>query len=200
MTALLLPVKRPARAKSRLDIPDPALRATLVAAFARDVVEAALACPAVGSVYVVTDDPDLDLPGATRLPDEGDGDLNRALRRAADRVVRTDPGVTVAALCADVPCLQPDDLADALGAPPGPRWFVGDAAGTGTTLLAAAGGEPLDPHFGIDSAAAHTASGAVALTAPLPTLRLDVDTLADLAQARALGLGRHTAGVVSALT
>jgi len=199
VTVLLLPVKSPARAKSRLDLPDPGIRAGLVRAFARDVTEAALACAAVDRVYVVTDDADLALPGTTRLADEGAGDLNDALRLAASRVRRHDPAAGLAALCADVPCLLPADLDAALTAAPADRWFVADAAGTGTTLLVAAPGVELDPHFGVGSAAAHAASGAVSLTGALATLRLDVDTAADLEQARALGTGAHTSALLSAV-
>lgn len=197
MTALLLPVKSPTRAKSRLDVADPALRARLVAAFAYDVAEAALACSSVGAVYVVTDDPGLAIPGTGTLPDEGAGDLNEALRRAAVRVRERDGHATVAALCADVPCLRAVDLDAALTAAPAARWFVADAAGTGTTLLAAAAGHDLEPHFGIGSAAAHEASGATPLPEPLVTLRLDVDTVADLDRAQLLGLGAHTTAALT---
>jgi 2-phospho-L-lactate guanylyltransferase len=69
---------------------------------------------------------------------------------------------------------------------------VADAPGTGTVLLTAPPGVPLDPRFGVGSAAAHRASGAVPLTGPWPSLRRDVDTAADLADAARLGLGPAT--------
>ena len=52
------PLKPLARAKSRLsDTAGDALRPGLALAFAQDTVAAALACPAVRGVAVVTDDP-----------------------------------------------------------------------------------------------------------------------------------------------
>jgi 2-phospho-L-lactate guanylyltransferase len=64
---------------------------------------------------------------------------------------------------------------------------VPDLPGTGTVLLAAPAGVPLDPRFGVGSAAAHEASGARRLDGDWPTLRRDVDTADDLAAAYALG-------------
>lgn len=76
------------------------------------------------------------------------------------------------------------------------RAYVPDAAGTGTSLLAAAGGAELQPRFGPDSAAAHAASGAVRLDGSWPSLRRDVDTPADLAAAARIGLGRYTSALI----
>ena len=201
--ALLVPVKTLSLAKSRLE--PAAGRESLMRAFALDAIDAALRCPAVSTVYVVTDEPGFDTGIETgftgfetsadrvvRLPDEGDGDLNRALLHAERRVRLLDPATGVAAMCADLPCLEPDDLADGLGAGLGPRWFVADAPGTGTTLLAAGPGVDLDPHFGAGSALRHEQSGAVPIRAAVPTLRCDVDTDLDLDRARALGLGVRT--------
>jgi 2-phospho-L-lactate guanylyltransferase len=85
------------------------------------------------------------------------------------------------------------ELAAALTAAAGHRRsFVADGEGSGTTLLCATAGE-LDPRYGPGSAAAHAASGAVALDGHWPGLRRDVDTPADLAEAAALGLGPRTA-------
>ncbi|MGH3907155.1 MAG: 2-phospho-L-lactate guanylyltransferase, partial [Pseudonocardiaceae bacterium] len=65
-----------------------------------------------------------------------------------------------------------------------------------TTLLLAAPGTPLAPRFGAGSAAAHETGGAVPVGLSLPTLRCDVDTESDLAEARTLGLGRRTAALL----
>jgi 2-phospho-L-lactate guanylyltransferase len=94
-------------------------------------------------------------------------------------------------LAGDLPALRPGELDAALAAVGG-RSFVADAAGSGTVLLAAPPGRPLDPHFGLGSAVAHAASGAAALTGDWPGLRQDVDTPADLSVVLDLGLGRHT--------
>lgn len=193
--ALLLPVKALDRAKSRLVL-HPGRRMRLMRAFVLDVVEAAHRSPRVHGIFVVSSEP-LDIEGVEVLADEGDGDLNRALHHAERQVRLTEPARGVAAMCADLPALRTEDLTDALSGGLSPRWFVADADGTGTTLLAAGPGVELDPHFGPGSAARHEHSGAVPLRADLPTLRADVDTDADLARARSLGLGRHTQAVVA---
>jgi 2-phospho-L-lactate guanylyltransferase len=100
-------------------------------------------------------------------------------------------------LTADLPALRPAELEAALrvaASVPG-RAFVPDAPGTGTTLLAAPPGVSLDPRFGPESAARHLASRARRLEGDWPSLRRDVDTAADLAEAERLGLGPHTAAL-----
>jgi len=190
--SLLVPVKTLARAKTRLEAPDGGARERLMRAFALDAIAAATQCSAVARVYVVTDEPGFDGRATTRLEDRGEGDLNLALTQAAREVRLLDPTTAVAAMCADLPCLHAEDLADALAAGMTPRWFVSDAAGTGTTLLAAGPGIDLAPHFGVESATRHESSGATPVRAEVPTLRQDVDTEADLSAARALGVGSHT--------
>ncbi len=190
--ALLVPVKALSLAKSRLSVTASGDREPLMRAFALDAIHAAIRSPSVAQVHVVTDDPGFDLDGAQRLPDEGDGDLNRALHHASLRVRLVDPDLAVAAMCADLPSLRTEDLTDALSAGLTPRWFVADSAGTGTTLLAAGPGVDLEPHFGTGSALRHEESGASPIRAELPTLRRDVDTEDDLAAARELGVGAHT--------
>jgi 2-phospho-L-lactate guanylyltransferase len=194
--ALLVPVKTLTLAKSRLAIGRGGDREDLMRAFALDAIFAATRCRAVAQVCAVTDEPGFEVNGAIRLPDEGEGDLNRALHHAALRVRLGDPTLAVAAMCADLPCLVPEDLAAALGAGLSPRWFVADASGSGTTLLAAGPGMDLDPHFGTGSARRHEESGAAPVRAEVPTLRLDVDTGDDLASATAMGVGPHTAAAL----
>lgn len=189
---LLLPVKPGADAKSRLAYDEPD-RAALRRAFVQDTVAAASACPLV-SVHVVGDGSAV--PSVPTLPDEGAGDLNRALAQAARRVAT--PGTGVAVLLGDLPSLVPDQLAEALSCA-AERFFVADADGTGTTLLAAAPGVSLEPQFGLGSACRHATSGAVAVTGPLPTLRRDVDTTEDLEAAVALGVGPATQAALSRL-
>jgi 2-phospho-L-lactate guanylyltransferase len=193
--ALLVPVKDGRGAKTRLGPVGEARRAALMAAFARDAVTAA-ASSAMVDVHLVGD------PAALReladglavpvLPDEGDGNLNQALRRAASRVQRKDRGVAV--MLADLPCLRTADLETALGQPD--RAFVADAAGTGTTLLLAPPGVELDPRFGAGSADRHAASGASPVPGELASLRLDVDTTDDLEAALRLGVGTNTASLM----
>jgi 2-phospho-L-lactate guanylyltransferase len=194
--ALLVPVKTLTRAKSRLAVGSGTGREELMRAFALDAITAAVSCPAVARVCAVTDEPGFETGGAVRLPDEGDGDLNLALTHASRRVRLQDPGLAVAAMCADLPCLTTADLSAALSAGMAPRWFVADASGAGTTLLAAGPGVELDPHFGDESARRHEESGAAPVRASLLTLRRDVDTETDLAEATTIGVGPHTAGAL----
>ena len=194
--ALLVPVKTLTLAKSRLVMAGNDERRSLMRAFALDAIAAASRCPAVAQVYVVTDEPGFEVDGAVRLEDEGDGDLNRALQHASLRARLVDPTLGVAAMCADLPSLTADDLAIGLKAGLAPRWFVADASGSGTTLLAAGPGMELDPHFGAHSAYRHEQSGASPVHVEVPTLRQDVDTGADLVAARQLGVGRHTSSVL----
>jgi 2-phospho-L-lactate guanylyltransferase len=198
--ALLVPVKAWDRAKTRMAEPTSlprALTRELAGAFARDALVAAAASERVGCVYVVTDQPDFTARGVTVLPDEGAGDLNAALRAAALRARAHHPGLGIAAMCADLPCLRAEDLDSALDEPGAERWFVADAAGSGTTLLAVAPGADLDPAFGAASAARHESSGARPVTAAVASLRLDVDTTEDLRRAVRFGVGAHTADVVA---
>ena len=199
----MVPVKRLAVAKSRLAAYGDPVRRELALAFACDVVTAALGCSAVTDVLVVTDDPDaaaaLGGLGARVVPDDPDAGLNPALAHGADLLRAADHGRGVVTVSADLPALQPVDLAQALAqVPDGGRAFVADSERTGTTLLAAAGAAALAPCYGRDSRARHLASGAVELRGTA-ALRRDVDTPADLRDAVALGVGPHTAALAARL-
>ncbi len=223
---VIIPVKRLEIAKSRLrGSMAGADHDALVLAMAMDTVSAALASPVVGRVVVVTgDDAAAEAVrglGADVIPDVPDAGLNPALAYAA--TLARPKGATaslpgVAALSADLPALRTQDLTEALrtaeqvarppagtapsGASPSEtadpvRAFVADADGTGTVLLAAPPGARLEPCFGAGSAAAHATSGAVELTGDWPSLRRDVDTAADLAEAVVLGVGPRTGAVAT---
>ncbi|MEU9184957.1 2-phospho-L-lactate guanylyltransferase [Streptomyces sp. NPDC048484] len=203
---LVVPLKALARAKSRLaDTAADGLRPGLALAFAQDTVAAALACPGVADVAVVTGDAlagrELTALGARIVPDEPGGGLNAALRHAATVVRARNPRTPLAALNADLPALRPLELARVLtAAAEFPRAFLPDAAGFGTTLLAASPGRELLPAFGTDSRVRHRASGAVELLLPaVDSVRQDVDTGADLRAALALGVGPRTATAVQLL-
>lgn len=195
----VVPVKRLTAAKTRLRGALPGVpHEALVLAMLADTLAAARGCALVDRVLVVTDDPVAARlageAGAERVPD-GRAGLNGALAYGALRA----GGAGVVALTGDLPALRPAELAAALGGLDGRvRGYVPDARGTGTALLAARAGTPLEPRFGPGSAAAHEASGAVALTGDWPSVRQDVDTPADLAAAAALGLGRHTTALIGA--
>ena len=192
---IVVPVKHLGQAKSRLRGALPGVpHAELALALVLDTVAAALGCRAVTAVLVVTSDPAVSAAagalGAKVLPDVPDAGLNPAFAHGAAAA-----GGPVAALTGDLPALRGDDLAAALAAAT-VRGYVPDAAGTGTTLLAAPAGVPLDPRFGPGSARAHAESGARPLTGPGPSLRRDVDTADDLRIAARLGLGPHTAALM----
>ncbi|MER7010123.1 2-phospho-L-lactate guanylyltransferase [Saccharopolyspora sp. NPDC000359] len=199
---LIVPIKPLHLAKSRLfsgGARHPAAHAELVAAVALDTVAAARRAEGVADVVVITSDPRLTTEftaaGVEVLADVPAAGLNPALRHGAaelwPRVAR------IGALQADLPALRPDELAAALRAAGSDRSFCPDRHGTGTTLLLAEPGQPLDPRFGPGSADAHAESGAKPLLGPWDSLRCDVDTETDLAAARALGLGRRTGAVLS---
>ena len=201
--SVVVPAKRLALAKTRLrplTTGDTESHAALVLALLADTVAAALDCPVVGSVLVVTDDPaataEVTRLGARTVADEPDGGLNPALEHGA----RAAGGTAVAALSSDLPAMRPEELAAALtAAEAAPRCFVADAHGTGTTLLTAVG-TALRPSFGPGSAEAHRAGGAVQLTGEWRGLVRDVDTEADLRAAVRLGVGPRTTSLAVSLS
>jgi 2-phospho-L-lactate/phosphoenolpyruvate guanylyltransferase len=201
--SLVIPVKVLALAKSRLTGLTGSARAELALAMAADTVAAA--CAAADAVIVVTDDlqarDELSGLGAVVVPDQpGDG-LNAALRYGAAQADERWPGHGRAGLAADLPAVGAAELGLALAAAATARHaFVPDAAGTGTTLYAAAPGVAFWPRFGPASRAAHLSAGATELRIPgLAGLRRDVDTLDDLRDAARIGLGPRTAAAASLL-
>ncbi|CAN5195470.1 2-phospho-L-lactate guanylyltransferase [soil metagenome] len=196
--AVIVPVKPPAVAKSRLGGLGDGVRRDLAAAFAADTVASALMAVHVAMVLAVTDDHRLagqlvDI-GAQVLPDGVADDLNQTLVLAAAEVGRRAPGLRLAALCADLPAMRPEDLGRALTAAPGDRMgFVSDLEQIGTTLLTAPGLERFRPGFGEASRAVHLSRGAHEIqVGDAPGLRRDVDTPADLVAALLLGTGPRT--------
>ncbi|MFF0145629.1 2-phospho-L-lactate guanylyltransferase [Amycolatopsis sulphurea] len=200
---LVVPLKHPREGKSRLRGTVAADRhAELVVALAQDTLAAVTSVTRVRRVLVVTAEPDalslLAGLGVELSVEPTGAGLNEALRHGA-RLLRADaPRGVVGALQADLPALRAGDLARALAEAEGRRVVVADRHGTGSTLLLAAPGTPLDPHFGPGSAARHIESGAVPLTGALASLRSDVDTAEDLRHAAELGLGKHTAALLPA--
>lgn len=197
---VVVPVKPPGIGKSRLTGVPADQRISLATAFAVDTVAACLATPGVARVLVTTDDAlfarRLTEIGADCCPDGSSG-LNPALVQAVAEARRRWPHLRPVALCADLPALRPEDLAGALASTTGRASYVADAGGTGTTLYTASY-DDFDPRFGHDSAAAHAAGGAVAVEGDLPGLRHDVDDLASLQAAVALGVGPATRAVLTA--
>lgn len=201
---LVVAMKPPDIGKSRLRhgaaLVSGATHADLVLAMAADTIAAATAAAGVRKVLVVATEPtaltELRAIGADVIAEGPHSGLNAALSHGQRLLSARDPGARIGALQADLPALRPDELTAALCSAGPHRAFVADRHGTGTTLLLAPAGRALDPAFGRDSAQTHRASGATALPAPLASLRCDVDTPADLRQARLIGLGKRTATVL----
>jgi 2-phospho-L-lactate guanylyltransferase len=203
--SVIVPVKRPEVAKTRLaDLAGPR-RAALARAFAADTIAAALDCPEVAEVVVVTDDVQAAREAADRgaivVADAPEAGLNAALRHGAATAAQRRPGAPIAALSADLPALRANELATVLrAAAVYPVSFVGDVAGIGTTLYAATDATTFEPRFGGRSRAAHRATGAVEIDrADIGSVRRDVDTAIDLWDAVRLGVGTRTAEQLAAL-
>lgn len=199
---IIIPVKDTGLAKTRLTPFSQPRRAALALAFVLDAASAALQCPQVARVVAVTNDGAagraLSLLGVEVFTDEPAAGLNPAIAYGVRRVRAGAPMSAVAAMCGDLPALQPMDLTTAFAtAGASERWFVADAAGVGSTMSAAGPGVALTPAFGVASRERHRGLGIVDLVTdasadPLAGLRRDVDTLDDLSDARRLGVGRHT--------
>jgi 2-phospho-L-lactate/phosphoenolpyruvate guanylyltransferase len=177
---VLIPLKPPAIGKSRLAVPTRD-RPGLARAIALDTLDAACACPQVSEVVVISSDPSWVLPRRARLVLEPrtttiDEAVALGLRTVTDRSPR-------AVLLGDLSGLDPADLVEALGVARGiDRGLVRDVEGTGTTLVTARPGVPLDTAFGSDSARHHRGLGYVDLPIDRSsTLRRDVDTVDHLA-------------------
>jgi 2-phospho-L-lactate/phosphoenolpyruvate guanylyltransferase len=206
---VLVPVKRLETAKTRLApavaAPSAPPRAELALALARDTVAAALACPVVARVLVVTSDDAaegaLTALGAAVVSDVPEAGLDRALGHAADLARDSDPGCGLAALSGDLPALRPGELTFALNAAAAlPRAVVADEASSGTVLLTAGPGFGLRPAYGEGSLARHVSRGAAVLALDgVARLRRDVDTPGDLHDAASLGLGPATAALLDRL-
>jgi 2-phospho-L-lactate guanylyltransferase len=202
--ALIIAVKRLAAAKTRLaPVFSARTRENVVLAMLVDTLSAAAGVASVGSITVITPDDAAAAAaagiGANVLADptpEGHHDpLNNAIAAAERAVAASFSNVVV--LQGDLPALQTQELAEAIAAARHHRRsFVADRLATGTAALCAFG-SMLDPQFGPDSCARHRRSGAIELTGAWPGLRCDVDTPADLAAARRLGVGVATARAIA---
>jgi 2-phospho-L-lactate guanylyltransferase len=219
----VLPVKALSVAKSRVDAA-PEARAALALAMAVDVAAAA---GEVGRVLVVTDDERAATALAVDHvePDVPGAGLSAALAHGAAVAAARWPDDGVVLLAADLPCLTAAALTAVLHTVPVPArsvpagsvparsrsarqprhagtngvGVVADASGVGTVLLAATAGTVVHPAYEGGSFAAHRGQGAADLTGyAAPGLRRDVDTVADLQQALAIGIGPATAAALAA--
>ncbi len=206
---LVIPVKRLARAKSRLEGLSDGRRRRLALAFALDAAGAALASARVRRVLVVTADPEaaaaLRRRGAALVEETGSAGLNAAIAEGVAAARRADRLRRIAVMTGDLPAVSSAEIDAALAsAALHRRAVLADAESTGTVLLTAnplvdpeaPSPVPLRPLFGAGSCARHVVAGHIALAGDHPGLRRDVDTREDLEAARALGLGPATAAVL----
>ncbi len=192
MRVALIPVKELSLAKARLaPVLDEAGRRALALAMFRDVLAAAMACPALDGVAVATRDAEvLTLAaeaGAGGMPEPGG--LNEALTSAAEKL-RARGATRLLVLAADLPLAASSDIEAVAQA--GDDIVVVPSVDGGTNALALPGeGSPgaIAFQFGPDSASRHLAAGREAglrsRSLDLPALALDIDTPADLERLRA---------------
>lgn len=195
---IVIPARGVAPAKSRLDVPTE-LRSRLARAFSLDTVDAAVSAASVACVTVVTAASAVDVfeaLGAQPLVEPQPPSLTAAIDAG---LAACDLAAPRAVLLGDIPSLTGEALDAALAlAAQHPRAVVGDADGTGTTLLTALPGQAHSPAFGGGSLARHIGLGYTPLTTGVPArARADVDTVDALAHAAALGVGPETAAVLA---
>jgi 2-phospho-L-lactate/phosphoenolpyruvate guanylyltransferase len=209
----ILPVKRFERAKQRLGgtLSDGS-RWALAEAMVTDVLIALRRAATVDEVLVVTGESAAvalaaGYDAAAVVDDPSDEGHNTAalrgvaaaIERGADRVVLV-PG--------DCPALDPAELDELLaGAHPGPEVIVvPDRHGSGTNALVLTPPSVIIPAFGPDSRARHERlaadAGAEVRVVEVPTLGIDIDTLADLDALRGAlqsvrGGASHTRGLLA---
>jgi 2-phospho-L-lactate guanylyltransferase len=196
----LIPVKELPRAKARLaPVLDDVGRRELALALFHDVLAAALACPALDGVAVVTRDDDVlsvtAEAGAEGLPEPGG--LNEALASASQALAQRGADRLVV-LAADLPLVQSDDVATVTQADADVVVVPSGDGGTNALALPSGG---IAFRFGPESARRHLAAareaGLRSLRLDLPALALDIDTPDDLARLRAAveagrAVGRNT--------
>ncbi|MBF4462020.1 MULTISPECIES: 2-phospho-L-lactate guanylyltransferase [unclassified Rathayibacter] len=187
--------------KSRLELAD---RAALAEAFLLDTLAAVAAARGVSSLLLVTSDVAAasaatgEHPALVVVPDPGT--LDAAVSLGAARALLERPEAPVVVLTGDLPALVAADLDRALSAVAGALpAVVPDREGSGTTALLLSAGALIEPAFGPHSLERHRAAGCAVVPVPdTSTLRLDVDTVADLRDAEEVGVGPHTALALAA--
>lgn len=197
-----MPLKPWQTAKSRLTL-DNESRSALAEAFAYDVLDVVAASECVSQLVVVTTEPRL-VSGyvgeSTVVVLPRTNGLNNAVR-CGGRWLRLNnrPG-PIAVIPGDLPSLTLPSLDRVFeAASQFDRAHVPDLDGVGTTILTASSPNELSPSYGPDSAHMHAIAGSHLMADADIRTRRDVDTLADLFQARLLGVGAHSAAAVKHL-
>jgi len=214
-TVAILPVKRFANAKRRLDgaLASGARRALAEAMFS-DVLTALRRTSAIDTVLVVTADPGAQRIaegyGARAIEDPAESGQDQAVARGAG-VARELGAAQVLCLAGDCPLIDPLELETLLGKPRTAARFavlVADRHGTGTNALLLSPPDALEPRYGPGSFQRHlelaqAAEVPVEVT-ELPSVALDVDTPDDLVAlqewlAATRGGAAHTRGMLHQL-
>lgn len=200
---VVVPVKDLAGTKSRLaPILDPDARAGLTIYMMRRVVKAALDAGA-GEVCVVSPDiivlGEAEQVGATAVMQRGRG-LNAALNEEGRRFAAGRGAKAMLVLPADLPLIEPEDVAGILGLASDERAVISpDGARTGTNALLIAPPEEFEEfRYGVGSFDLHTEAARDAELEVIeyenPRLAFDLDTGLDLARLEREAPGRVRRG------
>ena len=203
---VVIPVKPWSLSKSRLKLPH-GDREELARAFALDVIDAVTASRLVGQVVFVTAEREINKVaasnGAVVLSDRPllspDG-LNMAIDSGRRWAMIARPNCNMVVVPADLPSMTTAAFDQALGLLRRHAMaFAPDAQGQGTSLTWVKAPHLLRTSYGSKSAARHSKQGFRAVWDIDVRARRDVDTRSDLAEARSLGVGPHTAAAVAQL-
>lgn len=204
--SVLVPIKSTSHAKSRFEGVTASIRRDLAIAMVLDVVDASLACEAVRQVVLVSPEPEVFAamrsdPRLLFAQDVPCG-LNEALLHALSTLEGGRHRGSAAAVTGDLPALTTAELTRALAiARSHTQSFVPDSDGQGTTVYAAGVYGAFAPGFGSRSRVAHSQAGCHRLDFPASSgIRQDVDDMAGLAAALAVGAGESTRHVAELLT
>ena len=185
----IIPVKRLNLAKRRLaDVLAPDERRELVLSMLQDVLRNLTQCRFITGASIVSSDTSLRTQAAAfgvEYLSENEQDLNAAMRQGA-AYARSRGLEEVVLLPADVPLITAEEMDSWVAGrarEPGIN-IVSDRAGDGTNGLLVSPPELIDFHYGPGSFSLHCqaarAAGARVTEDDIPSLRLDIDTVADL--------------------
>lgn len=183
--SVVIPAKRLSEAKSRFDLP-PQLRQQVALGLLLATVASAMRANLVGEVFVITRDRRVATAahraGATPLVEHPPFELNAAIDQGRRTAMRRRPESPIAVLLGDLAHLDPSDLDSVVSTfrGCGHPLMVSDRGNYGTTFLIHSQQSLLPTRFGPGSAAAHRACGYAETGCELNSLRVDVDTVAEM--------------------
>jgi 2-phospho-L-lactate guanylyltransferase len=195
----IVPLKPWSLSKTRLNLDMHSTR-TLARAFSLDVIAALIASSRIDRLVLVSAEGELGSlarrPDVTVLTDRpllsNDG-LNLAVEQGRRWALAHRPSAPVVVVPADLPALTPEIVNATLSLlSTASTAFVPDAHAQGTTFVWAETPTSLTSAYGARSALRHSRTGLASMPGVDPRARWDVDTAADLAEARHLGVGFHT--------